>query len=32
MEIAFGPYGRRTRFMGYLWSFMFKKLRDDGVY
>ena len=31
MEIAFGPCGRRTRFTGYSWSFMFKKHnRDDG--
>jgi hypothetical protein len=32
LEIAFGPYGRRTRFMGYSWAFMFKKSRDDGFY
>ena len=31
MEIAFGPCGRLTRFMGYSWSFAFKKRhRDDG--
>ena len=31
MEIAFGPCGRRTRFMGYLWSFMFKNSAMMGL-